>query len=124
MRQPRKNSRNLEGYYNYYGVPAYVLKQRNGSYASGYYDWVEGIFKAGGSVKKILWDGVKINFTEAKRLISCYSNEHSSEMGMEADTPDWILLPKDASLFLAQSNEIRSGHIELPKKQQKRRRLF
>ena len=124
MSESRRNFKGLEGYYNYYGVPAYVLKQKNGSYASGYYDWVEGVFKAGGSVKKILWDGVKISFAEAKRLISHYSREHSSEMDVVSGTPDWILLPKDASLFLAQSDEIRSEGIELPKKQQKKRRFF
>ncbi len=124
MSEPRRNFKSLEGYYNYYGVPAYVLKQKNGSYASGYYDWVEGVFKAGGSVKKILWDGVKISFAEAKRLISRYSREHSSEMDVVTGTPDWILLPEDASLFLAQSDEIRSERIELPKKQQRKRRLF
>lgn len=124
MSESRKNFRNLEGYYNYYGVPAYVLKQKNGSYASGYYDWVEGVFKAGGSVKKILWDGVKISFAEAKRLISRYSHEHSTEMDVVTGTPDWILLPEDASSFIAQSDEIRSGGPELPKKQQKKRKLF
>src|SRR3989338_3319045 len=73
MSEPKKNNRSIEGYYNYYGVPAYVLKRKNGSFASGYYDWIEGVFKAGGSVKKILWAGVKISFAEAKRLISKYS---------------------------------------------------
>ena len=56
MSEPTKKTRSIEGYYNYYGIPAYVLKQKNGSFASGYYDWIEGVFKAGGSVKKILWD--------------------------------------------------------------------
>ena len=124
MSETRRNFRSLEGYYNYYGVPAYVLKQKNGSYASGYYDWVEGVFKAGGSVKKILWDGIKISFAEAKRLISRYSREHSSEMDVVSGTPDWILLPEEASLFMAQSDQIRSEGTELPKKQQKKRRLF
>ncbi len=124
MSESRKSFRGLEGYYNYYGIPAYVLKQKNGSYASGYYDWVEGVFKAGGSVKKILWDGFKISFAEAKRLISRYSKEHSAEMDVVSGTPDWILPPEDASSFLAQSAEIRSEGIELQRKQQKKRRFF
>lgn len=123
MRETKKNPQRIEGYYSYYGVPAYILKQKNGSYASGYYDWVEGVFKAGGSVKKILWDGIKISFAEAKRLISKYSRMNTIEDIDAADTPDWILLPEDASHFLAQSNEIRSGHDHL-KRQQKKRRFF
>lgn len=125
MSEPsKKNPRSIEGYYNYYGVPAYILKQKNGSYASGYYDWVEGVFKAGGAVKRILWDGMKISFAEAKRLISKYSRLHASEDGDSSGTPDWILLPDEASLFLAQSDEIRSEGTETQKKQQKKRRFF
>ena len=124
MSEPKKNLRSIEGYYNYYGVPAYILKQKNGSYASGYYDWVEGVFKAGGSVKKILWDGIKISFAEAKRLISKYSRMHGSEESETGDTPDWILLPEEASLFLAQSDEIRSEGTDILKKQQKKRRFL
>ena len=124
MSEAKKNLRSIEGYYNYYGVPAYILRQKNGSYASGYYDWVEGVFKAGGSVKKILWDGIKISFAEAKRLISRYSRAHSEEMDAGPEAPDWILPPEDASLFLAQSDQIRSEGIELPKKQPKRKRFF
>ena len=123
MSEPKKNLRSIEGYYNYYGVPAYILKQKNGSYASGYYDWVEGVFKAGGSVKKILWDGIKISFAEAKRLISKYSRMHTIEEADSPNTPDWILLPEDASLFLAQSDEIRTEN-EFLKRQNKKRRFF
>ena len=122
--ESKKNFRSIEGYYNYYGVPAYILRQKSGSYASGYYDRVEGVFKAGGMVRKILWDGVKINFAEAKRLISRYSNAHSEEMETVGDTPDWILLPEEASLFLAQSDQIRSEYVELPKKQPRKKRFF
>lgn len=124
MSENRKNPRSIEGYYNYYGVPAYILKQKNGSYASGYYDWVEGVFKAGGAVKKILWDGMKISFAEAKRLISKYSRLHAAEEPGDNSTPDWILLPEEASLFLEQSDEIRSEGPEAQKKQQKKRRFF
>ena len=124
MNEPKKNLRSIEGYYNYYGVPAYILKQKNGSYASGYYDWVEGVFKAGGSVKKILWDGIKVSFAEAKRLISKYSRMHASEEAEGGDTPDWILLPEEASLFLAQSDEIRSEGTDVLRKQQRKRRFL
>ena len=124
MSESKKHLRSIEGYYNYYGVPAYILRQRNGSYASGYYDWVEGVFKAGGFVKKILWDGVKINFGEAKRLISRYARAHSAEIDPMGETPDWILPPEEASLFLAQSDQIRSEGVELPKKQPKKKRFF
>ena len=124
MSDSKKNLRSIEGYYNYYGIPAYILRQKNGSYASGYYDWVEGVFKAGGMVKKILWDGVKISFADAKRLISRYSRTHSEEMDTVSGTPEWILLPEEASLFLAQSDQIRSEAIELPKKQPKKKRFI
>ena len=124
MSEPTKKTRSIEGYYNYYGVPAYILKQKNGSFASGYYDWIEGVFKAGGSVKKILWDGMKISFAEAKRLISKYSRTHATEDLSSESTPDWILLPEDASHFLQQSNEMRSSDQELQRKQQRRRRFF
>ena len=124
MSESKKNLRSIEGYYSYYGVPAYILRQKNGSYASGYYDWVEGVFKAGGSVKRILWDGIKISFAEAKRLIARYSRAHSEEMEAVGGTPDWILLPEDASHFLAQSDQIRSEGVESPKKQQKKKRFF
>jgi hypothetical protein len=123
MSEAKKSLRSIEGYYNYYGVPAYILKQKNGSYASGYYDWVEGVFKAGGSVKKILWDGVKVSFAEAKRLISRYSKAHSEEMEAVGGTPDWILLPEEASTFLEQSDEIRSD-ANAPKKLPRKKRLF
>lgn len=124
MSEPKRNPRSIEGYYNYYGVPAYILKQKNGSYASGYYDWVEGVFKAGGAVKRILWDGIKISFAEAKRLIAKYSRMHSVEDPGEGGTPDWILLPDEASNFLEQSDEIRTAGHDLLKKQQKKRRFF
>ena len=123
MSEPKKNLRSIEGYYNSYGVPSYILKQKNGSYASGYYDWVEGVFKAGGSVKRILWDGMKVSFAEAKRLISKYSRLHSLDEPDGAGTPDWILLPDEASLFLEQSDEIRSEQ-DLLKRQQKKRRFI
>jgi hypothetical protein len=123
MSETKKNPQRIEGYYSYYGVPSYILKQKNGSYASGYYDWVEGVFKAGGSVKKILWDGIKISFAEAKRLISKYSRMNAIEDVDTSQTPDWILLPEDASHFLAQSDEIRSEH-DLLKRQNKKRRFF
>jgi len=124
MSEPTKKTRSIEGYYNYYGVPAYILKQKNGSFASGYYDWIEGVFKAGGSVKRILWDGMKISFAEAKRLISKYSRTHAVEEFPVDNTPDWILLPEDASNFLEQSDEIRSKDQELQRKQQRKRRFF
>ena len=124
MSEPIKKTRSIEGYYSYYGVPAYILKQKNGSFASGYYDWIEGVFKAGGSVKKILWDGMKISFAEAKRLISKYSRTHATEDFASESTPDWILLPEDASHFLQQSNEIRSSDADLQRKQQRKRRFF
>src|SRR5438552_1979685 len=125
MSEPKKNPRSIEGYYSYYGVPAYILRQKNGSYASGYYDWVEGVFKAGGSVKKILWDGIKISFAEAKRLIAKYSRMHGNDVTDQgSETPDWILLPEEASHFLAQSDQIRLEGTELLKKQQKKRRFF
>ncbi len=124
MSEPTKKTRSIEGYYNYYGIPAYILKQKNGSFASGYYDWIEGVFKAGGSVKKILWDGMKISFAEAKRLISKYSRTHATEDFAAENTPDWILLPEDASHFLEQSDQIRSTDLDLQRKQQKKRRFF
>src|SRR3990167_5106683 len=117
MSDSKKSLRSIEGYYNYYGIPAYILKQKNGSFASGYYDWIEGVFKAGGSVKKILWDGIKISFAEAKRLISKYSRTHATEDFASESTPDWILLPEDAVHFLQQSNEIRSSDPDLQRKQ-------
>ncbi len=123
MSETKKNPRTIEGYYNYYGIPAYILRQKNGSFASGYYDWVEGVFKAGGSVKKILWDGIKVSFAEAKRLISRYSREHANEMDATGVTPDWILLPEEAIHFLEQSHEIRTDRQEDQKKQQKKRRF-
>ncbi len=124
MSEPTKKTRSIEGYYNYYGIPAYILKQKNGSFASGYYDWIEGVFKSGGSVKKILWDGMKISFAEAKRLISKYSRTHATEDFVAENAPDWILLPEDASHFLEQSDEIRSTDPSLQRKQQKKRRFF
>ena len=124
MSESKKNPRSIEGYYNYYGVPAYILRQKNGSFASGYYDWVEGVFKAGGSVKRILWDGMKISFAEAKRLIGRYSRAHAEEMDLGPSQPDWVLLPDEAASFLKQSDEIRIAGQELIKKQQKKRRFI
>ena len=124
MSEPKKNLRSIEGYYNYYGVPAYVLRQKNGSYASGYYDWVEGVFKAGGIVKKILWDGVKISFADAKRLIARYSRAHNAPIEPVGGTPDWILPPDEAMQFLTQSDQIRSeGTNDSQKKPGKKRFL-
>ena len=45
--------RSIEGHYNFYGYPAYILKQKDGVYASGFFDPEDKVFKAGGSVKKI-----------------------------------------------------------------------
>ncbi len=106
MSNAKKNERSLEGYYNYYGIPAYILKQRNGAYASGFYDPIDGIFKAGGSAKKILWDGFRVAEKEAKKLIREYSRAIPF-FEEDGETPEWILLPEEASMFLAQSDEIR-----------------
>ena len=105
MSNAKKNERSLEGHYDYYGIPAYILKQRNGAYASGFFDPVEGIFKAGGSAKKILWDGIRMTDKEAKKLIREYSRSLPI-FEEDGQTPEWILLPEDASMFLAQSEEI------------------
>ena len=117
MSDAKKEPRSIEGHYNYYGIPAYILKQKNGAYASGFYDCAEGVFKAGGSAKKILWDGMKIGPTEAKRLIEKYSRTNIAIPEDEnGETPDWILLPEEASFFLAQSDKIRSEGVDLQKK--------
>ena len=108
MSNAKKDERTLEGYYDFYGIPAYILKQRNGAYASGFFDPIEGIFKAGGSAKKILWDGVRMTEREAKKFI----REYSRSMPIfeeEGQTPEWILLPDEANHFLAQSDEIQDG---------------
>lgn len=110
-----KASDSIEGHYNYYGFPAYVLKQKNGHYASGFYEPSEGLFKAGGSVKKILWDGVKLPLKDAKKLIDGYSKKFSDKND-DGPVPDWILLPEEASLFLAQADQIRSEHDEFFKR--------
>src|SRR5690349_23709699 len=106
-------SRSIEGHYNFYGYPAYILKQKNGAYASGFFDPEDKVFKAGGSVKKILWDGVKIGLDEAKKLMDRHSKKHSRLSDSDLDTPDWILLPEDASLFLSQSHESRDEAASL-----------
>jgi len=116
MSDAKKDPRSIEGHYNYYGIPAYILKQKNGAYASGLYDCAEGVFKAGGSAKKILWDGMKIGPTEAKRLIEHYSKTNIPVMDDDGETPDWILLPEEASFFIAQSDKIRSEGVDLHKK--------
>jgi hypothetical protein len=117
MSDAKKDLRNIEGHYNYYGIPAYILKQKNGAYASGLYDCAEGVFKAGGSAKKILWDGLKIGPAEAKRLIEKYSRTHIAipDDG-SGEMPDWILLPEEASFFIAQSDKIRTEGVDLSKK--------
>ena len=116
MSDAKRDSRSIEGHYNYYGTPTYILKQKNGAYASGFFDPIEGVFKAGGSAKKILWDGIKISLIEAKRLIERYSKNGPFELDESSETPDWILLPEEASLFLAQSDKIRSEDVDLIKK--------
>lgn len=99
--------RSIEGHYSFYGYPAYILKQKNGAYASGFFDPEEKVFKAGGSVKKILWDGVKIGLEEAKRLMDRHSKNHSKLADSELDTPDWILLPEEATTFIIEADETR-----------------
>ena len=120
MSNAKKNERCLEGHYDYYGIPAYIIKQRNGAYASGFYDPIDGIFKAGGVAKKILWDGIRLNPKEAKKLIREYSREiHFFDEDGQA--PEWILLPEEASMFLAQSDEIHDqtqpGNEDFPAKE-------
>ena len=116
MSDAKKEVRSIEGHYSYYGVPAYILRQKSGAYASGFYDPAEGVFKAGGSAKKILWDGVKISVLEAKRLIEKYSRHASLRREENGDAPDWILLPEEASFFLAQAEKNRVDGLELMKK--------
>ena len=112
--------RSIEGHYNYYGIPAYILKQKNGAYASGFFDPVEKVFKAAGSVKKILWDGIKISTAESKRLMVRYARQVQDEAIWQAqeeeETPDWVLLPEDASVFIKQADEIHDQADELMKK--------
>ena len=121
MSNAKKNERSLEGHYDYYGTPAYILKQRNGAYASGFFDPVEGIFKAGGSAKKILWDGIRMSDKDAKKLIREYSRSLPF-FEEDGQTPEWILLPDEASMFLAQSEEIhedtKPGAEDFPGKQE------
>ena len=106
-------SRSIEGHYNFYGYPAYILKQKNGAYASGFFDPEDKVFKAGGSVKRILWDGVKVGLDEAKRLMDRHAENHSKLTDSDLDTPDWILLPEDATKFLIQSDESRTEAASL-----------
>ena len=108
-------SRSIEGHYDYYGIPAYILKQKNGVFASGFYDPSEKAFKAGGSVKRILWDGVKVTLTDAKKLIQDYSRRVPGGHE-ESGTPEWVLLPEEASTFLEQSDRIHSEGGELLKR--------
>lgn len=112
MSEPTQETPSLEGYYSYYGVPAYLLKQKNGAYASGIFDPAEGVFRAGGSAKKILWDGVRISMADAKRLIGRFS-KRSMVRELRADESEWILLPEEASFFLAQSEKNRTEGFEL-----------
>lgn len=109
-------SRSIEGHYNFYGYPAYILKQKNGAYASGFFDPEDKVFKAGGSVKKILWDGVRVTLDEAKRLMERHSKKCSRLSDADLDTPDWIMLPEDASRFLTQSDESRTEAAPMLKK--------
>lgn len=114
--------RSIEGHYNFYGYPAYILKQKNGVYASGFFDPEDKVFKAGGSVKKILWDGVKVGLEEAKRLMDKHSKSRSRLSDADLDTPDWILLPEDATSFLIEADESRSEAASLIKKSVFRRK--
>ena len=117
MSDAKKSKRSLEGYYDYYGTPAYILKQRNGAYASGFYDAIDGIFKAGGSAKKILWDGVRLSEREARKFIQDYSLM-IPVFENDGKTPEWILLPDEAAFFLKQSDEdhdeSKPGNEDLP----------
>ena len=106
MRRARRDPRGIEGHYNYYGIPAYILRQKNGGYASGFFDPVDNVFKAGGAVKKILWDGVKISLTEARKLIRQYS-DRVLRLGEDYEKPEWILLPDEATDFIDQLDEVR-----------------
>lgn len=117
MSNAKKNERSIEGHYNYYGIPAYILKQHNGAYASGFFDPIDGIFKAAGSAKKILWDGIRLNEKEAKKLIREYSRAVPF-FEEDGQTPEWILRPEDAIMFLTQSEEIQDqskpGQEDIP----------
>lgn len=117
-------SRTIEGHYSYYGHPAYILKQKNGAYASGFFDPSDKVFKAGGSVKRILWDGVKIGTAEAKRLMDACVKSQAGVTNDGPDdpmTPEWILLPDDASLFLSESDESHYEAAKLVRRSLKRR---
>ena len=117
MSDDKRGSTSIEGHYNYYGVPAYIMKQSNNSYTSGFFDPVEGVFKAGGSVKKVLWDGIKISLTDAKKLIDEYSKNHPSNKKKEiVKAPEWVLSPKEANRFLAQTEYIHAQNSEFLKK--------
>lgn len=114
-------ARAIEGHYDYYGIPAYILKQKNGAYASGLFDPIDKVFKAAGSVKKILWDGIKISAAESKRLMVRYASQVQDEAIWQAQreeetAPDWVLLPEDASVFIKQADEIHDQADELMKK--------
>lgn len=97
----------IEGHYNYYGVPAYILRQRNNTYTCGFYDPAEGVFKASGSIQNILWDGVKIPLSEAKQLIAKYAATFPKKKN-NGKTPDWIMTQDEASQFLQQAGETRT----------------
>lgn len=116
MKNAKKSERNLEGHYNYYGIPSYILKQKNGAYASGFYDPIDGIFKAGGSAIKILWDGVRISEREARKLIREYSRQNPILEDENGETPEWILLPEEAILFMTQYKDLRDQGVDIFKK--------
>lgn len=119
-----RQARGIEGHYNYYGVPAYILKQRNNTYTCGFYDPAEGVFKASGSIQKILWDGVRISVSEAKRLIQKYASAFPNKRPGDRP-PDWVMTQEEAVRFLKQSGEISEGadalkNLFVKGKQQKR----
>ncbi len=116
MAQKRSNQPSIEGHYNYYGVPAYILKQKKGTFVSGFYDPIEKVFKAGGSAKKILWDGIKITNADAKRLMRKYSRKYLQGGEDGSELPGWLLLPEEASFFMAQLDKLRAESAEQFKK--------
>ena len=60
---------------------------------------------------------MKIGPTEAKRLIEKYARTNLTVTEDEnGEPPDWILLPEEASFFIAQSDKIRSEGTDLLKK--------
>ena len=116
MAQKKQNQPSIEGHYDFYGVPAYLLKQKRGTYVSGFYDPIEKVFKAGGTAKKILWDGVKISNAEAKRLMRKYARQYLRGGENGGELPGWLLLPEEASFFMAQLDKLRSESSDQSKK--------